>query len=129
MSEAYLKEWVHKAEDDYTAATVLVRRRKDPTPSAVNFHCQQCAEKYLKAFLVQGDVVFPKTHDLLDLHKRCVTINTDFEQIVDLLDVLNPYFVAFRYPGEQATVAEAQAAVKAMKSVRRFVREALNLNS
>lgn len=129
MSEAYLKEWVRKAEEDYTAATALVRRRKNPTPGAVSFHCQQCAEKYLKAFLVQGGVIFPKTHDLLDLHKRCVTINADFEQIAHLLDLLNPYSVAYRYPGEVATVAESQAAVKAMKAVRRFVRGVLNLGA
>jgi HEPN domain-containing protein len=48
MSEAYLQEWIRKAEEDYTAATVLARRRKHPTPSVVCFHCQQCAEKYLK---------------------------------------------------------------------------------
>lgn len=78
---------------------------------------------------MQGEVVFPKTHDLLELHKRCVTINADFEQIADLLDLLNPYSVAFRYPGEEATVEESQAAVKAMKAVRRFVWTALGLDN
>lgn len=39
MSAAYLKEWVRKAEEDYTVATALVRRRKGPTPGAVSFHC------------------------------------------------------------------------------------------
>ncbi len=85
MSEAYLKEWLHKAEEDYTVATTLARRRKNPTPNAVSFHCQQCAEKYLKAYLVQQQVVFPKTHDLLELHKMCLDKNPAFEFIGDLL--------------------------------------------
>jgi HEPN domain-containing protein len=58
MSEAYLREWTRKAEEDYIAAITLARLRKQPTPSTVSFHCQQCAEKYLKAFLVQqGDLI------------------------------------------------------------------------
>ncbi|HEY85643.1 MAG TPA: HEPN domain-containing protein [Chloroflexi bacterium] len=122
MNEAYLKEWVRKAEEDYTVATTLVRKRKNPTPNAVSFHCQQCAEKYLKAYLVQRQVPFPKTHDLLELHKLCLAVNPAFELIGDLLDQLHPYSVAFRYPGEDATVEEAKATVKAMKAVRRFVR-------
>ncbi len=125
MSEAYLKEWIRKAEEDYVVATALVRRRKHPTPSAASFHCQQCAKKYLKAYLVKHEVVFPKTHDLLELHKLCLTVNPAFELIGDLLDLLNPYSVAFRYPGEEATVEEAKAAVKAMKEVRRFVQGTL----
>ena len=129
MTDAYLAEWIRKAEEDYTAATVLVHRRKHPTPSVVCFHCQQCVEKYLKAYLVQGEIVFPKTHDLLELHKLCLTVNPAFELIGDLLDQLSPYSVIFRYPGEDATVEEAKAAVKAMKTVRRFVRGALETTS
>lgn len=127
MSEAYLKEWVRKAEEDFTVATALIRRRKHPTPSAVSFHCQQCAEKYLKAYLVGREIIFPKTHDLLELHKLCLAVNPTFELIGDLLDQLNPYSVTFRYPGEEATVEEAKAAVKAMKAVRRFVQGALEI--
>ena len=122
MSEEYLKEWVHKAEEDYIVAAALARRRKQPTPNAVAFHCQQCAEKYLKAFLVRHKVMFPKTHDLLELHRLCLSVEPAFDLIGDLLDRLNPYAVEFRYPGEETTVEEAKAAVKAMKKVRHFVR-------
>lgn len=30
MSEGYLKEWIHKAEEDYVVATALVRRQYCP---------------------------------------------------------------------------------------------------
>lgn len=127
MSKAYLQEWIDKAEEDYEVAITLVRKRKRPTPDAVCFHCQQCAEKYLKAFLVQCKVIFPKIHDLLELQKLCLTVDPTFELIGDLLDCLNPYSVEFRYPGEQAMVEEAEVAVKAMKTVRRFVRDKIEL--
>ena len=47
---ASVADWVDKAEDDWKAAVDLDRRRRDPLPDPVCFHCQQCAEKYLKAF-------------------------------------------------------------------------------
>ncbi len=125
MSEEYLREWVRKAEEDYIVATTLARKRKQPTPNAVAFHCQQCAEKYLKAFLVRHQVVFPRTHDLLELHKLCLTVEPACERVGDWRDLLNPYSVECRYPGEEATGEEAKAAVKAMKTVRRFVRNLL----
>jgi hypothetical protein len=36
-------EWVAKAEADYDGAVALNRRRKNPLPDLVCFHCQQCA--------------------------------------------------------------------------------------
>jgi HEPN domain-containing protein len=127
MNEEYLKEWIRKAEDDYEAAVALVRMRKRPTPNAVGFHCQQCIEKYLQAFLIKNTVLFPKIHDLLELHKLCLPINPTFELIGNLLDELNPYAVEFRYPGDEVTIEESKAAVKSMKEARAFIRKVLFL--
>jgi len=57
-------EWVEKAEADYQAAVALNRRLKTPLPDAVCYHCQQCAEKYLKAYLIARGIVPSRTHDL-----------------------------------------------------------------
>jgi len=129
MSEIVVAEWVAKAEQDYQAAVTLVRKRKQPVPDVVCFHCQQCAEKYPKAFLVRSKVFFPKIHDLLELKRLCVSVDPDFELIGDWLDHLNPYATEFRYPGEGATVNESREAVTIMKKVRRFVRAKLGLPS
>ena len=40
------REWVKKAENDFRAASQLLRRRKDVVPDAVCFFGQQCVEKY-----------------------------------------------------------------------------------
>ena len=108
MSEEYLKEWVDKAEEYYEVVITLIRKRKRPTPSAVCFHCQQCAEKYLKAFLVRHQVAFPKIHDLRELRRLSVVVDPTIDLITDLLIRLAPYAVEFRYPGEEATVEEAK---------------------
>jgi HEPN domain-containing protein len=122
MTNAYLIEWIRKAEEDYNAALTLARQRRKLMPNAVSFHCQQCAEKYLKAFLVQKGIVFPRTHDLLELHKLSLIENPNFELIGDVLDSLNPYAVEFRYPGDEVNVNEAKAALRMVKEVRRFIR-------
>jgi len=127
MTGTYLEEWVHKAEEDYAVATALLRRRRHSTPNAIRFHCQQCAEKYLKAFLVQHGETAPRIHDLLELHRLCLAIDAGFDVIGDLLDILNPFAVEFRYPGEEATMDEAKEAIQATKGVRRFVRGVLAL--
>jgi HEPN domain-containing protein len=126
-TDEHLKEWVRKAEEDYEAAITLVRKRRRPTPSAVCFHCQQCAEKHLKAFLVQRGVIFSKIHDLRELRRLVMTTDPAFDLITDVLLHLNPYAVEFRYPGAEATVEEAREAVTAMRTVRRFVRDKLEL--
>ncbi len=57
-------EWVAKAEGDWNAAQQLNRVRKNPNYDGVCFHCQQCAEKYLKARLIEAGIAFARTHDL-----------------------------------------------------------------
>jgi HEPN domain-containing protein len=58
-------EWIAKAEADLATA----RREADVIESAnydaVCFHSQQCAEKYLKAILVEKSVKFSRIHDLI----------------------------------------------------------------
>jgi HEPN domain-containing protein len=63
------REWVQKAEGDFTVAAQIMRRRKRRIFDAACFHSQQTAEKYLKACLYEEGVAFPKTHDLVVLLK------------------------------------------------------------
>jgi len=44
------REWVRKAEGDWQVANHEAAEAS-PVNDAVCFHCQQCAEKYLKALL------------------------------------------------------------------------------
>jgi HEPN domain-containing protein len=122
MSGNLVDEWVEKAEYDHEAALSLHRKRAKPLHGIVCFHTQQCAEKYLKAFLSMVNRPFPRTHDLISLREEAAKETGTFALIQDVLKILNAYAVEVRYPGDEPDRKEADRAVKAMKEVRTFVR-------
>lgn len=121
------KDWIAKAEGDYKSAVALNRLRKEPQPDNVCYHCQQSAEKYLKAFLVQNGFLPPRTHNLHDLLRDCAAIDTSLSICQPDIAVLNPYSVLYRYPGIDATKAEALTAISSIRDVRRHLRKSMGL--
>jgi len=119
--------WIKKAEQDYQAAIALARRRRSPLPDVVCFHSQQCAEKYLKAFLVAERAYFPKTHDLIELLQLAAVRDPSLELLKPFLSELRPYAVAFRYPDERATPTEARRALRHARRVRERMRHVLGM--
>lgn len=91
------------------------------------FHAQQCAEKYLKAVLVEKGQAFPKTHDLVALSNLCAHTGWSVSASDDQLDALSAYAVQVRYPGIELTPPEAQQALEIAKIIRRDVRKVLGL--
>jgi HEPN domain-containing protein len=121
-----LKSWIAHAEDDYGAATTLIRGRKPFLYSAC-FHAQQCAEKYMKALLIYKDQDFPKVHDLSTLNDLCNSAGI-FIGIDDLmLEFLSAYAVGTRYPGDEPTLEETKEAIKITNTIRQFARTFLGL--
>ncbi len=117
---AILAEWIQKAEGDFNTAQRELQARRLPNYDAACFHSQQCAEKYLKAFLVSRKVEPPRTHNLVELLNLCVSHDGSFAMIRPVVEVLNAYAVV-RYPRAFATKADARDAVKAMKQLREFM--------
>ncbi len=126
--KAETREWVRCAEEDFDVALTQFRRRtKRPTANAIGFHCQQCAEKYLKARLEEAGLGIPKVHDLVLLLQRLLPIEPLWASYAPMLRGLNDYAVKFRYPGHVATRADARAALKGCRSIRAEVRLSLGL--
>ena len=120
-------EWIAKAEGDFEAAELLLRGAEHPLPDASCFHSQQCAEKYLKAFLQEDQVRFEHTHDLIALLNLCLTVDGDLESLRKDLDQLGNFAVAVRYPGLATTFEIAKQALAATLRIRNFLREKLSL--
>jgi HEPN domain-containing protein len=121
------REWVEKAENDFLAASQLLRRRKDVASDVACFLCQQCLEKYFKARLVEAGVAFPRTHDLLVLLKLCATVEPLWLAYARMVDAMSDYAVDFRYPGHSTTMAEARQALKDCHVLRAEARASLGL--
>ena len=75
------KEWVHKTEADFVSCGRELRARKNPNYDDACFHAQQCAEKYLKAFMTLHNLRFERTHDLLKLLNGILPTFAEFELI------------------------------------------------
>ena len=95
-------EWVEKAEDDFASVNRELRARKRPNLDGSCFHAQQCAEKYLKAILVESGVSFPRTHNLLDLMNLLAVSDPTWLLFQPDLRDLALFAVAIRYPGDSA---------------------------
>jgi HEPN domain-containing protein len=124
-ADLVVAEWVAKAEDDLnTAAHTLKLGRGCPT-GTVCFHAQQCAEKYLKAYLVSRAVPFPKTHEIEGL---VWLMPDDARPSLSLEEqsLLTEYAVGPRYPGwRDIPLTEARQAVALARRLRRHVRSLL----
>lgn len=87
--------WVRKAEEDWEGAHVLASR-KPPLRDLACFHCQQAAEKYLKALLQENGAVVPKTHDLRDLCNLLLPYEKTLASLRRGLRSLSRYAVDYR---------------------------------
>ncbi len=124
------KEWVQKAEADWLSANSLndtASSRRRPLHDSICFHCQQAAEKYLKALLQELGTVVPRTHDLEDLHDLLRARDSTLAGLRQACSILTPYAVEYRYPGASAKKRQAHAAIGHAGKVRAAVRTRLDL--
>jgi len=120
-------EWVAKAEGDFNTASREVRARKLPNYDSACFHAQQTAEKYLKAFLQERDIAFPRTHSLIELLELALQVDSAFEQQRSTLVLLDRYGARYRYPGESADRTQARVSLLAVRDFRAFARGRLGV--
>jgi len=118
-----VRHWVEKAENDFRNAEYVLNMPENCPFDTVSYHCQQCAEKYLKALLIYRNVDFPRTHDLVVLF-NLLQKNGSLNVRVQDVQPLNRYSVESRYPGDWEAVeeGEARAAFEMVRIVRDSVR-------
>ena len=94
---AWAAEWVEYAEHDFGTAKLL--EREDPSLlEIIAFHCQQAAEKYLKAVIAQSGEEIPRIHDLASLSRIVRRDIPRIEQFEEICERLTPYGTISRYP-------------------------------
>ncbi|MCH8274064.1 MAG: HEPN domain-containing protein [Armatimonadetes bacterium] len=102
-----VRQWFEKSSQDLFAAKKLGEGTSALFGVAA-YHCQQAAEKALKAFLVCQDEDHPKIHDLGVLLNLAAEHGQRFQALQDAADRLTPLATLYRYPGANEDIGEAQ---------------------
>lgn len=127
LSQKSVREWILKAESDLKVAKdELVT--ENPATDAICFHSEQCAEKYLKAYLVFSSQEVPRTHNIAELIYRCMEVDEAFRELLETeIPFLTSYAVAARYPSGDLfpPLEEARHAVELAERTKAFVLERL----
>lgn len=112
------REWLEYAKNDFYAATLLVDSHK-PLFEVIAYHCQQSAEKNLKALLIEHGEAPPRIHDMGLLCKLVSNYHVEFSEHLEDCDRLTPYGVITRYPGSILCISKEQV-VRALKTAKRY---------
>jgi HEPN domain-containing protein len=123
------REWIEYAERDYEASTVLADSNNPPF-EIIAYHCQQAAEKYLKAVLIEYDQPIPFIHDLGKLNSECRKILHSLSDIQNICERLTPFGTVTRYPGGGMVVGPEHLplVVAWIREIRNVIREQLHLS-
>ena len=115
------KEWLSFSESDLGVADHLNKTYHPKPLEIICFHCQQAAEKAVKAVIVlngsQGGI--PKKHDLFLLLNQIKNMVSIDEKLYDYADTLAPYSIAMRYPNELQL--EDRHAEKAIQMAKEYI--------
>jgi HEPN domain-containing protein len=117
--------WLRKADSDMENAELCLAAGKSLDTAC--FHCQQAAEKSIKAYLIANKANFPLIHDLKRLLDNCSRINSAFDALAADALRLTPYAVATRYDDAfWPEIEEVQEAMKSARAIRSAVSVALS---
>ena len=114
-----IQAWLDYAHMDYDAAVTLFEHYPQPY-EIICYHCQQAAEKAIKALFIRFDIPggIPRKHDLsflLNQLRGSVEIPAELRRCADALSV---YGIISRYPNEiQVDQGRAGLALQYAKTV------------
>jgi len=121
-----VKQWMIYGDEDLRLARHTLTLLSGCPYRLIAYHAQQCAEKYLKAYLVYHRIDFPYTHNISRLLELCEE-NSRWPGKIYEAEELTPFAITARYPGEdeKVTKKEALRAMDIATKVRQTVRRTL----
>jgi HEPN domain-containing protein len=119
-----VNEWVRFAQMDFDAAKNMSVLHKPKPLEIICYHCQQSAEKILKAYAIAQGEPLIKTHDINLILKQCVKYDQQFDDYAKTCIKLTDYAVAARYPAGEDSVTEddMNAALKDATEILEFTK-------
>ena len=114
------RAWFGKADQDLEMARRALGPEK-PLPGMACYHAQQCAEKYLKGYLIAQSISFRFVHDLVYLTQLCAAQELVFEELMSAAEILSEYGTTMRYPMEGSEEPDIEAAREAIELAEQVV--------
>jgi HEPN domain-containing protein len=110
---AAVRGWLSRTANDLRGAHIDLDAEPPLIEDAL-FHCQQAAEKTLKGYLTSHDKPFKKTHDLDELSRACLEVDSTLLDVVQPAIPLTVFAWEFRYPGDTLvpSMTEARGALR-----------------
>ena len=99
-------EWIRYAEMDYNTSLHMSETYHPVPLEIVCYHCQQSAEKALKAYAIAQSEPLTKTHDLETILEQCVKHDDRFNAFGLICPILTGYAVFSRYPVSEDSITE-----------------------
>lgn len=116
------------AETDLGVASHLFETYYPKPYEIICYHCQQCAEKAIKAVILAEGAPggLPKVHDLSFLLNQLKNMVEISETYYEYADTLTPYGVSVRYPNELfLEERHAQDALKMAEELLKWAKAAV----
>lgn len=126
-----MKKWFDMANTDLGVAKHLNKTYHPKPLEIVCYHCQQSAEKNIKALIIYCKLPggLPKIHDLSFLLNQLKNQIKIADIYYDYADALTPYGVAIRYPNELfLTEKHAQEAIKNAEAILEWTSTIIQTN-
>jgi len=99
---------IEYADEDLRVTELVASLSSNIPYRVIAYHSQQCAEKYIKAYLLYHDVDFPYTHNISTLIELCLPF-VDLNEKLASAKELSKYAVAVRYPTDYLTLTKREA--------------------
>ena len=118
--------WLEYANEDLRIAEIAFKLSTNVPYRIIAFHSQQCAEKFLKGFMVYHNMDFPYTHNISTLIELCLPL-VDLNKNLKQAKELSKYAVAVRYPTQYLKISRSEAlrTVRIARHVKKVITELL----
>ena len=123
-----VKEWLKIAYEDYDTAKYLYDHKYPKPLEIICYHCQQSAEKSLKAYICANNIEVTKTHEVGLLCRQCSELDGSFIAFLDDCERLEFFATQTRYPNriqieEPNTEKSLQQALKIYEFVSEKIQQ------
>ncbi|KKP22949.1 MAG: HEPN domain protein [candidate division TM6 bacterium GW2011_GWF2_28_16] len=120
--------WLKKAHSDLLIAKKLFDLNELDLFDGAAYHTQQCAEKAFKSYLAYKKQNIEKTHNLVLLVKLCSQYDAEFESLLNISAILNPYSIKFRYPDDVMVPekSDLKEAIDSAEVIFKFIKKKIS---